>query len=101
MGLVQMGRRNFPLYNIYIYVFFDFLRFSLTLLEDKGKRLQFTATRGISLRPRLHRPRVKLPDQNRKHWEAADLGICPKSESSRMWLGEGGKGLLEPGSLEL
>ena len=31
-------------------------------------------------------------------WEAADLGNCPKSESSRKWLGEGAKGLLDPAS---
>ena len=43
------------------FVFF-FLRFSGILLEDKGKRLQFTAKMGISLRPRLHRPRAKLPE---------------------------------------
>ena len=31
-------------------------------------------------------------------WEAADLGNCPKRESSRKWLGEGAKGLLDPAS---
>ena len=41
---------------------FVILRFSLTVLEDKGKRLQFTAKVGHSLRPRLHPPRAKLPD---------------------------------------
>ena len=33
-----------------------------------------------------------------RFWEAADLGNCPKSESSRKWLGEGAKGLLDPAS---
>ena len=31
-------------------------------------------------------------------WHAVDLGNCPKSESSRKWLGEGAKGLLDPAS---
>ena len=31
-------------------------------------------------------------------WEATDLGNCLKSESSRKWLGEGAKGLLDPAS---
>ena len=31
-------------------------------------------------------------------WEAAGLGNCLKSESSRKWLGEGAKGLLDPAS---
>ena len=31
-------------------------------------------------------------------WDAVDLGNCPKSESSRKWLGEGAKGLLDPAS---
>ena len=33
-----------------------------------------------------------------KYWDAVDLGNCPKSESSRKWLGEGAKGLLDPAS---
>ena len=33
-----------------------------------------------------------------KDWDAVDLGNCPKSESSRKWLGEGAKGLLDPAS---
>ena len=32
------------------------------------------------------------------NWEAADLGNCLKSESSRKWIGEGAKGLLDPAS---
>ena len=31
-------------------------------------------------------------------WAAVDLGNCPKSKSSRKWLGEGAKGLSEPAS---
>ena len=31
-------------------------------------------------------------------WDAEDLGNCPKSESSRKWLGEGATGLLDPAS---
>ena len=33
-----------------------------------------------------------------KSWDAVDLGTYPKSESSRKWLGEGAKGLLDPAS---
>ena len=31
-------------------------------------------------------------------WDAEDVGNCPKSESSRKWLGEGAQGLLDPAS---
>ena len=41
--------------------FFDFLRFSDILLEDKGSNCNSLQKWGISLRPRLHRPRAKLP----------------------------------------
>ena len=42
--------------------------------------------------PRACRPRVKTFF----HWEAVDLGNCPKSESFQKSLGEGAKGLLGP-----
>ena len=84
-GLWRWGRRNFPiffdflrfpwLFFAFLRAFFVFLRFpsfssllfaflclSLFLLEEKGKRLQFTAKMGISLRPCLHRPHAELPD---------------------------------------
>ena len=44
-----------------LFFLFAFLHSSLILLEEKGKRLQFPAKWGISLRPSLHRPRAKLP----------------------------------------
>ena len=48
---------------VFFSLFFVFLRFSLLLLKDKGKQQQYLLQkRGISLRPRLHRPRAKLPD---------------------------------------
>ena len=47
MGLVQMGSENFPFFSFFFSShFFVFLRFSLTLLEDKGKQLQFNANMG-------------------------------------------------------
>ena len=74
--------RNFPL----------FLRFSLLLLKDKGKQQQFTAKMGISLRPRLHRPRAKLPDYK----VSQDMGYCGDSIAIsrnmgplRLWLWPG------------
>ena len=48
---------------VFVPLFFVFLRFSLLLLKDKGKQQQNLLQKwGISLRPRLHRPRAKLPD---------------------------------------
>ena len=44
-------------------LFFVFLRFSGILLEDKGNDCYLLQKWGISLRPRLHRPRAKLPDK--------------------------------------
>ena len=56
------------------YVFSPFfLRISLLLPEDKGKQQQFTAKMGISLRPRLHRPRAKLSDKLKFSW---NVGKC-------------------------
>ena len=59
--------RMFPLFYrmfpLFLRIFPLFLRFSLLLLKDKGKQQQFTEKMGISLRPRLHRPRAKLPEK--------------------------------------
>ena len=43
-------------------LFFVFLRFSGILLEDKGNDCNLLQRWGTSLRPRLHRPRAKLPE---------------------------------------
>ena len=68
-------------------LFFVFLRFSLLLLEDKGKQQQnLLQKRGISLRPRLHRPRPKLPDllwPALGDWEDIWVLFCPTFLSVR------------------
>ena len=51
---------------IFLRIFSLFFRFSLLLLRDKGEQQQnLLRKRGISLRPRLHRPRAKLPESPR------------------------------------
>ena len=48
----------------FFFAFLRFLRFSLILVEDKTKDCNLLQQKwGISLRPRLHRPRAKLPDE--------------------------------------
>ena len=48
MGLVRWGQRSFPFvfFCLSFFVFLRFSSFSLALLEDKGKRLQFAAKMG-------------------------------------------------------
>ena len=58
--------------------------------------------KGPEAAPTQHNPgSLKAPLRptfSNKRWEAADLANCPKSGSSRKWLGEGAKGLLDPAS---
>ena len=63
-----MGSEEFSPFFCFFFVFLRFfrflrfLRFSGILLEDKGTDCNLLQKWGISLRPRLHRPRAKLPD---------------------------------------
>ena len=41
---------------------------------------------------------IAIASDGNSRWDAVDLGNCPKSKSSRKWLGEGAKGLLDPAS---
>ena len=52
--------RCFTHFFVFFSLFFVFLRFSLLLLLKDKDNLQ--QKMGNSLRPRLHRPRAKLPD---------------------------------------
>ena len=63
VGVISPFFYAFLRFFTHFFGFFAFLRFSLLLLNDKGKQQQFTAEMGISLRPCLHRPRAKLPDK--------------------------------------
>ena len=69
-----------------LFAFLHFLRFSLLLLKDKGKQQQnLLQKRGISLRPRLHRPRAKLPDvllRERTRVEKGGIGLFPLGNAS-------------------
>ena len=66
IGLVQMGSANFPFFPFFFFAFLCFsslffvsLRFSLILLEDKGKRQQFTTKMVVHTQPWAffsHRP---------------------------------------------
>ena len=84
-----MGSEEFYHFFCSSLFFFAFLRFffkflcslslSLVFLEDKGKRLQFTAKWGISLRPHLHRPRAKLLEWFGLlaiEWATQPRGLC-------------------------
>ena len=60
VGVAGVGGFFFPLFLRSLSFFSVFPRLSLS--EDKWKRLQLTV--GNSLRPRLYRPRAKLPDMD-------------------------------------
>ena len=93
MGLVWMGSEEFYHFLLFFFVFLRFsslfftflrfLRFSLILSEDNGKRLQFTANMG-NFTPTSSAPTLHETYGNHKNDENAKRGRTSTNKSLRV-----------------